>query len=66
MGALPELGERIVSDPQPFECKDKILKAKFGLPLDNFYQTCPITRASKTMADCVGAFVKGKAKRLAA
>jgi len=31
-------------------------KAKFTLPYTNFYQTCPITRASDIMGDCVAAF----------
>ncbi|KAG6907251.1 hypothetical protein DXG01_009704 [Tephrocybe rancida] len=38
----------------------KISGAIFKKPIDNFYQTDPISRASKTMADCTRAFVLGK------
>ena len=35
-------------------------KAPFKLPIDNFYMTDPITRASKVMAECTDAFIKAK------
>jgi NADH-quinone oxidoreductase subunit G len=37
---------------------DKCDKAPFVLPIDNFYMTDPISRASKTMAECTEAFLK--------
>jgi len=36
--------------------------APFRLPIDNFYMTDPISRASATMADCSAAFLSPKAK----
>ncbi|KAF5373472.1 hypothetical protein D9615_009469 [Tricholomella constricta] len=39
----------------------KISGAIFRKPISNFYQTDPISRASKTMAECTRAFVEGKA-----
>ncbi|KAG5651014.1 NADH dehydrogenase (ubiquinone) 78K chain precursor, 5-prime end [Sphagnurus paluster] len=38
----------------------KISGAIFSRPITNFYQTDPISRASKTMAECTRAFVEGK------
>ncbi|MDE1151205.1 MAG: NADH-quinone oxidoreductase subunit NuoG [Micavibrio sp.] len=35
-------------------------KAPFVLPIDNFYMTDPISRASKVMADCTEAFAEGQ------
>jgi len=37
--------------------------APFRLPIDNFYMTDPISRASATMADCSAAFLSPKAKK---
>ncbi|WP_445678387.1 NADH-quinone oxidoreductase subunit NuoG [Radicibacter daui] len=34
--------------------------APFVTAIDNFYQTCAISRASATMAECTEAFVKGR------
>jgi NADH-quinone oxidoreductase subunit G len=65
MKNLPELGERLSVEPQQSEAKGKLAATKFKTALDNFYQTCPITRASDTMADCVETFT-GKVKRIAA
>ncbi|KAG6819588.1 hypothetical protein H0H93_010472 [Arthromyces matolae] len=39
---------------------NKISGKIFKKPIDNFYQTDPISRASKTMAECTRAFVLGK------
>ena len=33
--------------------------APFESPMDNFYMTCPISRASETMAECTRTFVIG-------
>jgi len=63
---LPEIGERLTAEMILSKTDSKLGKAKFALPLTNFYQTCPITRASDTMAECVGAFTDKKQKRLAA
>ncbi|KAF8064860.1 Ndufs1, NADH-ubiquinone oxidoreductase 75kD subunit (775) [Lyophyllum atratum] len=38
----------------------KISGMVFKKPISNFYQTDPISRASKTMANCTKAFVKGE------
>ncbi|KAG5643423.1 NADH dehydrogenase (ubiquinone) 78K chain precursor, 5-prime end [Asterophora parasitica] len=38
----------------------KISGAIFQKPITNFYQTDPISRASKTMAECTRSFVEGK------
>ncbi|GAA5860190.1 hypothetical protein JCM8547_009220 [Rhodosporidiobolus lusitaniae] len=32
----------------------------FVKPVDNFYRTCSVSRASRTMGQCVAAFVEGK------
>jgi len=65
MNGLPDIGERMDVEFKIIETKDKLQKAKFTLPYTNFYQTCPITRASDTMGDCVAAFAD-KTKRIAA
>ena len=50
----------------PFGKDGKCDKAPFKLPIDNFYMTDPISRASKTMRECTEAFVKsGKDKVVA-
>jgi NADH-quinone oxidoreductase subunit G len=66
MNGLPEMGERIETDLTIPKTDGKLGKAKFALSLLNFYQTCPITRASETMGECVAAFINSKQKRLAA
>jgi len=38
----------------------KISGAIFRKPIENFYQTDPISRASQTMANCTRAFVRGE------
>ncbi|KAI0795729.1 NADH-ubiquinone oxidoreductase [Abortiporus biennis] len=38
----------------------KVSGVPFKKPIDNFYQTDPISRASVTMAQCTRAFVKGE------
>jgi len=38
----------------------KVTGTPFKKPIDNFYQTDPISRASVTMAQCTRAFVKGE------
>lgn len=43
----------------------KIAKAGFKSPINIFYQTCTITRASKTMANCTKAFVDVTGKKVA-
>jgi len=65
MENLPEIGERLMPDFKITNATDKLQKGKFTSPLMNFYQTCPVTRASNTMADCVEAFIN-KTKRIAA
>jgi NADH-quinone oxidoreductase subunit G len=37
-----------------------LLETPFAYPIQNFYQTDPISRASKTMAECAKVFVYGK------
>jgi NADH-quinone oxidoreductase subunit G len=41
-------------------------KSPFVLPVNNFYMTDPITRASKTMAECTAAFVTHPKKKAVA
>lgn len=62
MANLPELGERIEVELDPVTAKGKMGASKLSLPLSNFYQTCPITRASDTMDNCVAVFVDGTRK----
>ena len=49
----------------PFGKDGKADKAPFRLPIDNFYMTDPISRASKTMQECTEAFVKADGKAVA-
>ena len=50
----------------PFGKDGKADKTPFKLPIDNFYMTDPISRASKTMKECTEAFVtSGKDKAVA-
>ena len=65
MVGIPEIGNRIKAELVVTKPSGNALKAKFTLPLKNFYQTCPISRASDTMLDCVLAFTN-KTKRIAA
>ncbi|MFZ4125886.1 MAG: molybdopterin-dependent oxidoreductase, partial [Rickettsiales bacterium] len=37
---------------------DKITATPFDYPIENFYRTCPISRASKTMAQCTELVLK--------
>lgn len=57
MKGLPALGERLIADFKVSEIKDDLGTAKFTQPLENFYQTCPISRASHNMAEAVSTFV---------
>lgn len=63
MPFLPDLDETMAVEWRVVETDVRVASSKFTLPLDNFYQTCPITRASDTMAKCVAAFVD-KTKKL--
>jgi NADH-quinone oxidoreductase subunit G len=49
----------------PFGKEGKCDKAPFVLPIDNFYMTDPITRASRVMAECTAAFAKSETKKAA-
>ena len=42
---------------EPFGAEGPLQAGSFDLPVQNFYMTCPISRASKTMAACTEAFV---------
>ena len=42
---------------EPFGAEGPLQTGSFDLPVQNFYMTCPISRASKTMAACTEAFV---------
>jgi hypothetical protein len=63
MPELPQIDERLIANKSDIESTTKLSVTKFSLPFDNFYQTCPISRASETMARCVEAFVS-KTKKL--
>jgi NADH-quinone oxidoreductase subunit G len=45
-----------------FGKEGKLDKAPFSLPVENFYMTDAVTRASKTMAECTEAFVNSSKK----
>ncbi|MCB9989197.1 MAG: NADH-quinone oxidoreductase subunit G [Rhodospirillales bacterium] len=65
----PHLGEVDVILPSPwveFSKKGKALKADFENPVEDFYQTNVICRASETMAQCSAVFVKKQNYREAA
>lgn len=47
------------------DSKAKLTKTKFSYPIENFYMTCPISRNSKTMAECVDQILDGKSKAAA-
>ncbi|MCE9508594.1 MAG: NADH-quinone oxidoreductase subunit NuoG [Alphaproteobacteria bacterium] len=49
-----------------FGKEGKCDKSPFVLPVNNFYMTDPITRASKTMAECTAAFVMSPKKKAVA
>lgn len=49
-----------VADWGPFGAAGSMDDAPFAYPVDNFYMTDPISRASKTMAECTEAFVLPK------
>jgi NADH dehydrogenase/NADH:ubiquinone oxidoreductase subunit G len=63
---MPEIGERFIADIKMNSTKDELSSTKFKLPLKNFYQTCVISRASHTMANCVDSFLKANKKLEAA
>ena len=77
--ALPEVRARLAQERPVFAAPDAVTPAKwapfgkegacdkapFMLPIANFYQTDPVTRASATMAECTQAFVTGAAKEAA-
>lgn len=48
------------ADWGPFGAAGSMDDAPFAYPVDNFYMTDPISRASKTMAECTEAFVLPK------
>lgn len=48
------------ADWAEFGKKGKLLKMPFEPAIENFYQTCPISRASETMQKCTEAFVAAK------
>jgi NADH dehydrogenase/NADH:ubiquinone oxidoreductase 75 kD subunit (chain G) len=43
----------------PFGVSGDLDDAPFGVAVENFYQTCAISRASKTMAECVEQILHG-------
>ncbi|MGB0844257.1 MAG: NADH-quinone oxidoreductase subunit NuoG [Alphaproteobacteria bacterium] len=60
MGALGEVAAyawKSVGDGE------KLKKSEFELPIQNFYHTCPISRASETMAECSDALSATVVKR---
>jgi NADH-quinone oxidoreductase subunit G len=59
---LAGLDERPKSPWGSFGKAGPVENAPFRLPIDNFYMTDPISRASATMADCSAAFLSPKAK----
>ncbi|MEO0392856.1 MAG: NADH-quinone oxidoreductase subunit NuoG [Pseudomonadota bacterium] len=49
-----------VATPSSFGVDGAMGDEAFGIAVDNFYQTCAISRASKTMADCVQQILEGQ------
>ncbi|OYQ33398.1 NADH-quinone oxidoreductase subunit G [Niveispirillum lacus] len=54
-GALDRL---VTASWGPFGAEGAVADAHFTSPVENFYMTDPISRASQTMADCTEAFLK--------
>jgi len=57
---LPALDDVVCAEWKCVLSKNKVAATKFRLPIRNFYQTDPITRASNVMAECVRHFVAEK------
>ncbi len=57
--------EVVPADWKSFGQDGKCDKAAFVLPIENFYMTDPLTRASVTMAECTMAFVEKDEKAVA-
>ena len=55
--AFATLNEPLKAEWKAFGSEGKADKAPFTAAVTNFYQTDSVTRASKTMAECVAAFV---------
>ena len=47
------LDQQVAGAWGPFGKEGTLSEAPFVSPVDNFYMTCPISRASKTMAECM-------------
>ncbi len=59
----PVFGHRddvVAADWDPFGTAGTIEASPFSYPVENYYQTDPISRASKTMAECTQDFVLGR------
>ena len=63
--AFARIGEVTAAEKRPSGTEGKCDKAPFVLPVDNFYMTDPITRASRVMAECTGAFDHKDGKKVA-
>ena len=50
---LAKLDEVTPAKFKPATSKSKLSEESFTYPISNFYMTCPISRNSKTMAECV-------------
>lgn len=60
------IGELTMSAWNSAEAKaDKVRAEKFDYPVRNYYMSDPISRASKTMAECVAAITPNAEKRVA-
>ena len=57
LAAIDEISEATWT---AFGTKGDLSDAPFVATVDNFYMTCPISRASPTMAKCTEAFVDGR------
>ena len=58
--AFAAIDTPLVAKPAKFGTEGAVSDAPFGVAIENFYQTCAISRASDTMAACVAEIVKGE------
>lgn len=66
MTDIPEIDDTLLVETNIPKVDAKLLTSKFTSAIDNFYQTCAISRASDTMENCTAVFVNGTRKLEAA
>ncbi|MCZ6509796.1 MAG: NADH-quinone oxidoreductase subunit NuoG [Alphaproteobacteria bacterium] len=58
-----QVGEAVPAQWAPFGEPGPISSEKLASPVSNYYMTCPISRASETMAECSREFVRNDGAR---